>query len=96
MDKKSINRSIEYFNKKILSEVGSQGYSRYYYYDLAIESLNKQCPTKCKVEYVKGQKSAKVQCPICDRKLIVNYKHHKEYYREWYCKRCGQRLIWGE
>jgi len=55
-------------------------------------ALQKQNPTLVDVKHKKG-KSAQLVCPTCKRTTTVNYEIHKKYYEEWYCKRCGQRLV---
>lgn len=40
-----------------------------------------------------SEKAARITCPVCEVNIIANYDLYKEYRKEWYCRRCGQRLI---
>ena len=68
------------------SHPDSEGQEIVYY------ALQRQNPTLVDVKHKKGEKSALITCPTCKRTTTVNYEIHKKYYKEWYCKRCGQRL----
>ena len=67
-------------------------------YDLltALEALLRQRPMPVKLKHKEGEDAALITCPVCWHSTITNFKLHKQFYPEWYCKHCGQRLFWGD
>lgn len=67
-------------------------------YDLltAIVALDRQYPMVVWVKHKEGEESALLTCPTCNIRVITNYEAHREHYKEWCCKQCGQRLIWRD
>ena len=67
-------------------------------YDLltALEALHRQQPKPVKLKHKEGDDAALITCPVCEHSTIINLKLHKQFYSEWYCKHCGQRLFWGD
>lgn len=67
-------------------------------YDLltALEALDQQYPMAVEVTRKPGEKTALITCSSCRKQVIVTYELHREHYRDWYCKACGQRLCWPE
>ena len=81
--------TIRYINSKDLAENT---------YDLltALEALHRQQPKPVKLKHKEGEDAALITCPVCWHSTIINFKLHKQFYPEWYCKHCGQRLFWGD
>jgi len=81
--------TIKHINKKDLTENT---------YDLltALEALLRQQPMSVKLKHKEGEDAALITCPVCWHSTIINFKLYKQFYPEWYCKYCGQRLIWGD
>ena len=81
--------TIRYINSKDLTENT---------YDLltALEALHRQQPKPVKLKHKEGEDAALITCPVCWHSAIINFKLHKQFYSEWYCKHCGQRLFWGD
>lgn len=81
--------TIRYINSKDLTENT---------YDLliALEALHRQQPKPVKLKHKEGEDAALITCPVCWHSTITNFKLHKQFYPEWYCKHCGQRLFWGD
>ena len=81
--------TIRYINSKDLTENT---------YDLltALEALHRQQPKPVKLKHKVGEDAALITCPVCWHSTIINFKLYKQFYPEWYCKYCGQRLIWGD
>ena len=59
----------------------------------AIKALKRQHPIKAWCKHKDGEQSALITCPECENRVITNYEAHREYYKEWYCKNCGQHLV---
>lgn len=60
---------------------------------IIVEALDRQYPMKAWCEHNEGEKAARITCPVCEVNIIANYDLYKEFRKEWYCRRCGQRLI---
>lgn len=58
----------------------------------ALEALDRQYPMSAYVRYKKQDTSALIECPVCEKKVVINYELYKEHYEEWHCKKCGQKL----
>jgi len=67
-------------------------------YDLltALEALLRQRPMQVKLKHKEGDDAALITCPVCEHSTIINFKLRKQFYPQWYCKHCGQRLFWGD
>ena len=65
-------------------------------WNLVIEALERQYPMAVWWTRKEGEKTALYTCPVCEHRTITNAELHKEFYPEWYCKYCGQRLYWEE
>ena len=96
---KDKERAVKYFKNQILRDVGGQGYSRFYYYDLAIESLEKQIPKKPieKASNLVEDGSGDFICPVCNGE-VGHFNPKNAFWRyvqqDRYCKNCGQIIDW--